>query len=199
MRARFASVLLLAAIATPAFAAPAARNTASWANRLTWGISAATVDGARPGGDRWLDAQLKHPDDTLPPEIAAQIAAMQISHKALAVLVVDEDAASRYANKIPDPTQRDAARKAYQQDMNNLANEAATRSLLRDIYAPDQLREQLTWFWFNHFSVQAQKRDIRAMVGDYEDTIRAHSLGKFRDLLEATLKHRRTCRNLRES
>jgi uncharacterized protein (DUF1800 family) len=73
--------------------------------------------------------------------------------------------------------------------MSALASEAATRSLLRDIYAPDQLREQMTWFWFNHFNVQAQKRDIRAMIGDYEATIRAHSLGKFRDLLEATLKH----------
>lgn len=189
MHARSVSVLLLATIATPAFAATAAQGTAAWTNRLTWGVSAATVEGAQPGSDPWLDAQLKHPDGTLPPEATAQIAAMRISHKPLATLVVDEDAAIRYANKLPDPVQRDAARKAYQQDMNNLANEAAARSLLRDIYAPDQMREQLTWFWFNHFNVQAQKRDIRAMVGDYEDTIRDHSLGKFRDLLEATLRH----------
>jgi uncharacterized protein (DUF1800 family) len=33
------------------------------------------------------------------------------------------------------------------------------------------------------------KADIRAMVGDYEDVIRSHSLGRFRDLLEATLRH----------
>ena len=189
MRARLVSVLLLATIATPALAAPSVQNAAAWANRLTWGVSAATIENAKPGSDRWLDAQLKRPDETLPREAAAQIAAMQINRKPLAALVVDEDAAIRYANKLADPAQRDAARKAYQQDMNNLANEAAARSLLRDIYAPDQLREQLTWFWFNHFNVQAQKRDIRAMVGDYEDTIRAHSLGKFRDLLEATLKH----------
>jgi uncharacterized protein (DUF1800 family) len=183
------SVLLFATLAMPALAAPAPNESAAWVNRLTWGASAA--DGAREkaGSNRWLDAQLKHPDDTLPPEAAAQIAAMRISRKPLAALVVDQDAASRYANKLTDPAQRDAARKAYQQDMNALATEAATRSLLRDLYAPDQLREQLTWFWFNHFNVQAQKRDIRAMVGDYEDTIRDHSLGKFRDLLEATLKH----------
>ena len=79
MRARFVSVLLFAAIATPAFAA--ARNTTAWANRLTWGPSAADSSGAEPGSDRWLNAQLKHPDDTLPPEVAAQIAAMQISRK----------------------------------------------------------------------------------------------------------------------
>lgn len=189
MRARSVSVLLLATLATPALAAPPAQESAAWVNRLTWGASAADGESEKAGSSRWLDAQLKHPDDTLPPEAAAQIAAMRISRKPLAALVVEQDAASRYANKLTDPAQRDAARKAYQQDMNALASEAATRSLLRDLYAPDQLREQLTWFWFNHFNVQAQKRDIRAMVGDYEDTIRDHSLGKFRDLLEATLKH----------
>ncbi|WP_034156761.1 DUF1800 domain-containing protein [Sphingomonas sp. ERG5] len=189
MRASSLSALLLTIIATPAVAAPGAQTTAAWANRLTWGVSAATINGAQPGSGHWLDAQLKRPDDTLPSEVSAQIAAMQISRKPLAALVVDEDAALRYANKLADPAQRDAARKAYQHDMNNLATEAATRSLLRDLYAPDQLREQLTWFWFNHFNVQAQKRDIRAMIGDYEDRIRDHSLGKFRDLLEATLKH----------
>lgn len=132
---------------------------------------------------------MTRPDDTLPPAIAAQIAAMRISRTPMTALVVEQDAAIRTARALSDPAQRDAARKAYQQGMNALVDEAATRSLLRDIYAPDQLREQMTWFWFNHFNVQAQKRDIRAMVGDYEDTIRGHSFGKFRDLLGATLKH----------
>jgi uncharacterized protein (DUF1800 family) len=189
MRARSVFVPLFTTLATPALAAPATQGTADWVNRLTWGASAADGENEKAGGNRWLDAQLKHPDDRLPPEATAQIAAMRISRTPLAALVVEQDAASRYANKLTDPAQRDAARKAYQQDMNALATEAATRSLLRDIYAPDQLREQLTWFWFNHFNVQAQKRDIRAMVGDYENTIRDHSLGKFRDLLEATLRH----------
>jgi len=189
MRLRFAFVLLLAPGPAFARADAAARDAALAANRLTWGVSAVPDTGAAPGSGKWLDAQLTHPDDTLPPAIAAQIAAMRISRTPMAALVVDQDAANRNANALSDPAQRDAARKAYQQSMNALADEAATRSLLRDIYAPDQLREQMTWFWFNHFNVQAQKRDIRAMVGDYEDTIRAHALGKFRDLLEATLKH----------
>ena len=180
--------LLLAAGAAPAFAASSAEN-AAWVSRLTWGATAADTAGPPPGSDRWLDEQLKHPDDTLPPEAAAQIARMEISQKPMAELVVDEDAAIRDANKLTDPAAKDAARKAYQQHMNLLATEAAERSLLRDLYAPDQLREQVTWFWMNHFNVHAPKRDIRAMIGDYEDTIRAHSLGRFRDLLEATLEH----------
>ncbi|MEO5868024.1 MAG: DUF1800 domain-containing protein [Sphingomonas sp.] len=175
--------------ASPVAASPATPNSAAWANRLTWGTSAAPDQGPSPSSDQWLDQQLTHPQDVLPSGPATLISTMQISQRPMAELVVDGDAAIRYANKLPDTTQRDAARKAYQQYMNALANEAATRSVLRDIYAPDQLREQMTWFWFNHFNVQAQKRDIRAMVGDYEDRLRDHSLGRFRDLLEATLKH----------
>ena len=58
--------------------------------------------------------------------------------------------------------------------------QAQTRSLLRDLYSRNQLKEQLTWFWMNHFNVYAQKREIPALVGDYEETaIRAHALGKF--------------------
>jgi uncharacterized protein (DUF1800 family) len=183
-----ASAVLLAAIAGPAFGARAAQNS-SWANRLTWGVSASPAIVGKPESDRWLDAQLKHPDGSLPPMAAAQVAAMEISQKPMAALVVEEDAAIHYANALTDPAQRDIARKTYQQSMNSLANESATRSLLRDLYAPDQLREQMTWFWLNHFNVHAQKRDIRAMIADYEDTIRDQSLGRFRDLLEATLRH----------
>lgn len=188
MRLRSIISLLLVASAERAVAAsPSA--TAAWANRLTWGVSAAEVNGPSPGSSRWLNEQLKQPDDTLPPAASAQIAAMEIGQKPIAELVVEEDAALRNANKLTDPAAKDAARKAYQQHMNSLANEAAERSLLRDIYAPDQLREEMTWFWMNHFNVHAPKRDIRAMVGDYEDTIRTHSLGRFRDLLQATLEH----------
>ena len=188
MHAWLASVLLLAATAAPASGAPAAQN-ATWADRLTWGVSPSSRIGAQPGSDRWLETQLKRTDGSLPPEAAAEVATMQISQKPMAALVVEEDAAVRYANALTNPAQRDVARKTYQQAMSNLANETATRSLLRDLYAPDQLREQLTWFWFNHFNIHAQKRDIRAMIGDYEDTIRDHSLGRFRDLLEVTLRH----------
>jgi uncharacterized protein (DUF1800 family) len=48
----------------------------------------------------------------------------------------------------------------------------------------------MTWFWFNHFNVHQYKANIRIMVGDYEDrAIRPFALGKFHDLLAATLHH----------
>ncbi len=48
----------------------------------------------------------------------------------------------------------------------------------------------MTWFWFNHFNVHQYKGNIRVLLGDYQDhAIRPYALGKFRDLLAATLHH----------
>jgi len=72
---------------------------------------------------------------------------------------------------------------------NNVLAQTATRDMLRDLYSPDQLREQMTWFWFNHFNVFVGKGEIAAYIADYEDNaLRPNALGNFRTLLEATLR-----------
>ncbi|MDB5700993.1 MAG: hypothetical protein JWL66_1192, partial [Sphingomonadales bacterium] len=182
------SVVCAVLSAEPAGARRSEAEDLARTNRLTWGASATPSPGETSDGHRLSnDAGA---GDKLPSAAIQQIARMRISSEPMETLVAEEDAQNRAANAIVDPDQKKAAKQAYQQYMNALAGEAATRSILRDLYAPDQLREQLTWFWFNHFNVHAQKRDIRAMVGDYEDSaIRAHALGKFRDLLNATLRH----------
>jgi len=82
------------------------------------------------------------------------------------------------------------AQQAYQQELSRLQREAATRHLLRALYSPHQVQEQMTWFWLNHFSVHQGKGNVRAMLGDYEENaIRAHALGNFRDLLGAVASH----------
>lgn len=160
------------------------REQIAAANRTSWGINMTAIDAS--GRDEPSAAEA---DRMLPPAAAEQVAPMRISREPLAQLAVEMNAQQKAANALTDPAQKQAARQAWQQAMNDLAREAATRSILRDLYSPAQLREQMTWFWFNHFNVQAGKRDIRAMVGDYEDQIRTHALGRFRDLLEATLRH----------
>ncbi len=68
--------------------------------------------------------------------------------------------------------------------------EVQNRRVLREIYGHDQLREQMAWFWFNHFNVLWDKGDTAYRLADYEDrALRPHALGKFRDLLEANLRH----------
>jgi uncharacterized protein (DUF1800 family) len=161
-------------------------------NRITWGENASSVaDFSHLGFERWLDRELHpSPDDRLPDAAQAEIDAMTISTTPMAALVVNLDAQNKAANQLTDPDQKKAAQQAYQQAMNDVGRQAAARSLLRDLYSPDQLQEQMTWFWVNHFNVHAAKRDIRVMIGDYEDqAIRPRALGRFRDLLEATLRH----------
>jgi len=73
--------------------------------------------------------------------------------------------------------------------LTDARKQVQTRLILRDLYSADQLREQMTAFWLNHFSVYADKGEIRLLLKDYEDeAIRPHALGHFRDLLEATLR-----------
>lgn len=161
-------------------------------NRISWGANASTMQHLRAQGMASYLAQQLHPDvgAPLPPAIAAQITDMRISQSPLTQLVTDMEAQRKAADAITDDEQKKAAQQAYQQAMNQLGKEAATRALLRDLYSPKQLQEQMTWFWDNHFSVHLYKSNLRAMVADYEETaIRPHALGRFRDLLGATVHH----------
>jgi uncharacterized protein (DUF1800 family) len=50
--------------------------------------------------------------------------------------------------------------------------------------------ERLVWFWSNHFCVSADKGNVRGTCGAYErEAIRAHVLGRFRDMLLAVESH----------
>jgi uncharacterized protein (DUF1800 family) len=161
-------------------------------NRITWGANSSSArEFASLGADKFLDRQLHPPPEAqLPPAAQAQIDALSISHTPMATFVADMDSQGKTANAITDPEQRQTAQKAYQDSLNRYGREAAIRSLLRDLYSPYQLREQLTWFWLNHFNVHLYKSNIRLLIGDYEDkAIRPRALGKFRDLLGATLRH----------
>ena len=203
MRVSFAvssKLVLLATIATIAVPAGGARSASPspimpdivLLNRVTWGATESSVAQLRlMGREQWLDWQL-HPTeaDRLPPAAQAQIDALSISQQPMAALVADLAARAKAANQITDPAEKQLARQARQQALTDLSRQASTRQILRDLYAPTQLREQMTWFWFNHFNLHQYKSDIRAMVGDYEDrAIRPRALGRFRDLLAATVRH----------
>ncbi len=70
-----------------------------------------------------------------------------------------------------------------------VGGELSQAKLLRAIYSERQLDEVMTDFWFNHFNVFIGKGPDRYMLTAYErDVVRAHALGKFKDLLVATAK-----------
>ncbi|WP_292932817.1 DUF1800 domain-containing protein [Noviherbaspirillum sp.] len=159
-------------------------------NRITWGANSEALRQANALGlGRYLEQQLHPGPANLPVQVQAQIDAMTISQRPLEQLEHDFEQRRRDAQGMND-AQKQAAKQAYQQDLNRLAREAASRSLLRALYSPNQLQEQMTWFWMNHFNVHQGKHDLRAMIGDYEEhAIRPYALGKFRDLLAATAHH----------
>jgi uncharacterized protein (DUF1800 family) len=161
-------------------------------DRLTFGVNASSAAHLQAlGAERWLNEQL-HPlaSSALPEPAQSQIEAMADVHKPLRDIMVSFDAQAKSANQVTDPDQKKAAQQVYQQAMNERMRQAQARSVLQALYAPDQLRQRMTWFWFNHFNVHQHKANLRILVGDYEEqAIRAHALGKFRDLLIATLRH----------
>jgi uncharacterized protein (DUF1800 family) len=162
-------------------------------NAVTWGVASSTwANFSAMGKEKWLQNQL-HPSSSaarLPEAAQSQIDALTLIHKSAFELATKFDAQARTANQITDPEQKASAQQAFQQALTDVARQAATRTILRALYAPDQLRERMTWFWFNHFNVHQYKANLRVLVGDYEDkAIRSHALGRFRDLLEATMRH----------
>lgn len=161
-------------------------------DRLTWGANASGAEHLHAvGTEHWLQEQL-HPaaEPALPSDVKAQIEAMPDVHKFPFDIAVTFEQQAKSANQVADPEQKKAAQQVYQQAMNDRAKQAAARTILRALYAPDQLRERMTWFWFNHFNVHQYKGNIRVLLGDYQDhAIRPYAFGKFRDLLAATLHH----------
>ena len=159
--------------------------------RVSWGVNGGSVRQLqKEGWNAWLQAQLHPGKASLPPVVQAQIDAMTISQVPLDQLVMSVEQKRKDAAGVMDDMAKQQAQKEYQQELNRLAREAATRSLLLDVYSTNQLQQQLSWFWLNHFSVHQGKHNLRAMVGDYEaNAIAPHALGKFRDLLGATVHH----------
>jgi uncharacterized protein (DUF1800 family) len=84
------------------------------------------------------------------------------------------------------PDQREAFL-AMTGPVNVVISELQQAKLLRALYSERQLQEVMTDFWFNHFNIYLNKDADQYLVTAYErDVIRAHALGKFKDLLVAT-------------
>ncbi|RYF28268.1 MAG: DUF1800 domain-containing protein [Comamonadaceae bacterium] len=160
-------------------------------DRVTWGAQAGDLQALQSQGPAaFIAAQLRPASAALPPAAQAQIDAMAISRQPADALALQMTAEQQAAKALPTEDERKAALQTWQQAMRALQQEAARRHVLRALYSPAPLQEKMTWFWMNHFNVFAGKAELRALVGDYEETaIRPHALGRFRDLLGATVRH----------
>lgn len=60
----------------------------------------------------------------------------------------------------------------------------------RMLMTPNPLIERMTLLWHNHFATSNDKVDDVAAMFEQNNLLRKHSLGSFRDLLPAVVKHR---------
>src|SRR5882762_1802946 len=161
-------------------------------NRVTWGANPSSGrELARVGPARYLEAQLQPAQEAaLPPQAQAQVDAMTIAQRPVDELAKEMESRRKGLDLLRNDDEKKAAQQAYQQELTRLGREAAAHMLLRALYSPSQLREQMTWFWMNHFNVFQYKANLRVLVADYEErAVRPHALGRFRDLLGATARH----------
>ncbi len=92
----------------------------------------------------------------------------------------------------PAPTKDDSPERGrtLRQKQATIVQEALQAKIRRSLDSSNQLQEVMVDFWFNHFNVYVGKGLTKLWVGAYERmAMRAHALGKFRDLLGASAKH----------
>jgi uncharacterized protein (DUF1800 family) len=173
-------------------AAPLSSEDIKWLNRVTYGINTATVNAyTSEGRANFLNRQLNpNADERLPAPIAELIATMHISKEPVTISMAAMQTENEQIKQLPKD-QQEQAKKQSHQSVAKYIHEAAQRHLFRAVYSQAQLKEQLVWFWFNHFNISKDKgANIKVLIPDFEEhAIRPHVLGKFRDLLMATVRH----------
>jgi Protein of unknown function (DUF1800) len=107
--------------------------------------------------------------------------------------VPESSAAAALAGYFPDmddaPTAKWATNQAGTKGGWQYAEDFAGYSMLRQIYSTRQVFENMVGFWSNHLHVNANHDSAWIHRKSYDDTIRAHALGTFEDLLVACSLH----------
>ncbi len=192
--ATFVGLTLLAWSQT--HAAPPVRPVAAadyqLVDRLTWGANASELARFQQlGRAAWIEAQLRPATAAaLPPAVAAVLDAMAGAAEPMGKRATEMEAVRYGAVHTSDLEEQRRKYAPYQMALRAGTIEVQARTSLRDLYSQDQLREQMTWFWFNHFNVRLGMPPLPLLVGDYVETaIRPRALGRFCDLVDATLRH----------
>ncbi|PXV61736.1 Uncharacterized conserved protein, DUF1800 family [Dyella jiangningensis] len=194
-RSWLAAISVLLVLGTSAAAARSgsalSQDDVDWLRRDSFELDTATVAMYRDlGRSRLLDRQLDgRISDDLPAPITALINSYEAANTPTEQVLAGLRDEQEKIKAMPDGDEKTAAKKAQQQHANDLLQQAQEIEMLHAVYGPNQLKEQMVWFWLNHFSVYGAKGRVRWVAADYvQNTIRPHALGKFRDLVMATLE-----------
>ena len=144
----------------------------AWLRRDSFGLDSATLARYRElGRTRFLDQQLAGDDDSLPPQVAAQISQLSVISTPLPQQLAEYQERAQQFKQVPAGPAKDDAKKAFQLYRRDIYQQAAQAEMLHAIYGGDQLKEQLVWFWLNHFSIYADKGPVRLFTADYEENV----------------------------
>lgn len=175
--------ILLTVVAPVAAETTITANDLMWLNRVTYGINHHTLDAfSRLGRAGFLNSQLHPPAETLQES-------RNSPERLLQDLQRERNQRRQHAKALPQGDEKARLLTELSAERTQLLRQATEQHLTRAVYSPTQLKEQLAWFWFNHFTVQADKGDIATMISDYETALRPHLLGNFKDLLRISLHH----------
>jgi len=156
-------------------------------NRLTYGPAPGDVERVRAMGVEAFIAFQLDPGEVKEPEELGKILERYGTISLDAVTLFRE-----YGPKPDSPggaVSADDVREARDQ-AEVVTREAAAAKFARAVLSPDQLRELMTDFWFNHFNVDAQKGLVHLWAGDFErEAIRPYAMGRFVDLLASVSMH----------
>ncbi len=181
-------------------------------DRFTFGARPGEVDEVvRVGLDAWLAQQLGHEQPSADldrrlarlPSLALPLGEMLRLYPDPVLLLREAQQAGAVSEDVDlagepgDPDRRAARRDVmrYARDkgyrgQRDLIADLMAQKLYRALYSPNQVREVLADFWYNHFYVSLTDNQARSYVLAYErDAIRPHVLGSFRTLLGATARH----------
>jgi len=156
-------------------------------NRLSFGPKPGEIEQVKTMGiEAYIQAQLTPESIPEPPQITQKLNQWEALQLTPVELFNNYGPPKKQNGEKPSQEEL----KAYRQKMNKIRVQAVDGHLLRAIASPRQLQEVMVDFWFNHFNVFVLKApQTQLWTGNYEETIRKHSLGKFRDLLGATASH----------
>ena len=153
-------------------------------NRLTFGPTPGEYEVVRAEGvNHWIGQQLAPtsiPDDSAD-EFVARLSLLSQSESTLAGIYGLPADLRKQGGAMPDT----AALRIANQGSGKIIASLREAKVARAVLSERQLREVMTDFWENHFSIFADKGADRYLLVQYDDSVRANALGKFRLLLGA--------------
>jgi uncharacterized protein (DUF1800 family) len=192
------TLAMSAALPRPGLANATPDGDEVFLNRLTFGATPATRESvSRLGREGWLEAELAKPAADAGLEARLSAARLRMNYEAgdngegTSWPAMDE--LRPLSALTADPADHvhllDFAVGMDYGERVRPANEVISASIIRAVHADAQLREVMTQFWHDHFSVNSQKFEGTAVFfPSYDAILRENAFGNFRVMLGAVAR-----------